>query len=175
MNIFIKLNINSFVPRMKPHFLYILFLVLFSYNCNSQNTNRRYLPLTVVQFDANVSTPFSANEMLQLTEVYGASLDKEILSRPNRVLSMKNLLRNRIVIENRPDSKDQKKCPLLSEVPLFDAFVPTLQRDLGFNPQKFNPLKYSFSFYSRGEHMYRVDGTDYFILVKSQHSKTEKK
>ena len=168
MNVFIKLNINSFEPRMKAHFLYILFLVLFSYNCNSQNTNRRYLPLTVIQYDANVSTPFSANEMLQLTEVYGASLDKEILSRPNRVLSMKNLLRNRIVIENRPDSKDQKQCPLLSE-------VPTLQRDLGFNPQKFNPLKYSFSFYSRGEHMYRVDGTDYFILVKSQHSKTEKK
>ena len=160
---------------MKTLFLCISFIVLFSYNCTSQNANRRYLPLQLVKYGNNLNTPFSSNEMLQLTEVYGASLDKEILSRPNRVLSMKNLLRNRIVIENRPDSKDQKQCPLLSEVPLFDAFVPTLQRDLGFNPQKFNPLKYSFSFYSRGEHMYRVDGTDYFILVKSQHSKTEKK
>ena len=131
---------------MKTHFLYILFIVLFSYNCNSQNTNRRYLPLTVIQYDANVSTPFSANEMLQLTEVYGASLDKEILSRPNRVLSMKNLLRNRIVIESIPDPKDQKKCTLLSKVPLFDSFVSTLKRDFVFNPQEFNPLKYVFSF-----------------------------
>jgi len=175
MNAFIKLNINSFVHRMKTHFLYILFIVLFSYNCTSQNTNRRYLPLTVVQYEDNVNTPFSANEMFQMTEVYGSSLEKEILSRPNRVLSMKNLLRNRLVIENRPDPKDQKKCPLLSEVTLFDAFVSTLTRDSVFNPQKFNPLKYSFPFYARGEYMYRVDGTDYFILVKSQHSKTDKR
>ena len=175
MNVFVKLNINSFVHRMKTHFLYISFIVLFSYNCTSQNTNRRYLPLTVVQYEDNVNTPFSANEMFQLTEVYGSSLEKEILSRPNRVLSMKNLLRNRLVIENRPDPKDQKECTLLSEVPLFDAFVSTLTRDSVFNPQKFNPLKYSFPFYARGEYMYRVDGTDYFILVKSQHSKTDKR
>jgi len=63
----------------------------------------------------------------------------------------------------------------LSEVTLFDAFVSTLTRDSVFNPQKFNPLKYSFPFYARGEYMYRVDGTDYFILVKSQHSKTDKR
>ena len=127
------------------------------------------MPLKVVQYDANVNTSFSKNEMLQLKEVYGVSLEKEILSRPNRVLFMKNLLRNRIVIVNRSNPKDQKKCTLLSEVPLFDAFVSTLQRDLVFNRQEFNPLKYVFSFYSQGEHMYRVDGTDYFILVKSQH------
>ena len=156
---------------MKTHFLYILFVALFCYTGNSQNTNRSYTPLKVVEYDVNVNTPFSANEMLQLQEVYGASLDKEILSRPNRVLSMKNLLRNRIVIEKRPDPKDQKNCTLLSEVPVFDAFVSNLQRDFVFKPQEFNPLKYTFSFYSRGDHMYRVDGTDYFILIKSQHSK----
>ena len=128
------------------------------------------MPLEVIQYNTNVNAPFSVTELSQLNEVYGASLDKEILSRPNRVLAMKNLLRNRIVIENRSKPKDQKKCTLLSEVPLFDAFVSTLQRDSVFNPQEFNPLKYAFSFYSRGEHMYRVDGTDYFIIVKSQHS-----
>jgi hypothetical protein len=58
-----------------------------------------------VQYDSNVFTPFSADEMVQLKEVYGASLEKEILIRPNRVLSMKNLLRNRIVIESIPDPK----------------------------------------------------------------------
>ena len=158
---------------MKTHFFYILVIVFFSYNCNSQNTNRRYLPLKIVQYDDNVNAPFSANELFQLKEVYGASFDKEILSRPNRVLSMKNLLRNRIVIENRPNPKDQKKCTLLSQVPLFDVFVSTLKRDSVFNPQYFNPLKYAFSFYSQGEHMYQVDGTDYFILIKSQHSKTK--
>ena len=155
---------------MNTHFLYILFIGLFSYNCNSQNSSRLYVPLEVVQYDANVNAPFSPNELSQLNEVYGTSLDKEILSRPNRVLAMKNLLRNRILIENRSNPKDQKQCTLLSEVPLFDAFVSSLQRDSVFNIQEFNPLKYAFSFYSRGVHMYRVDGTDFFILVKSQHS-----
>ena len=156
---------------MKTHHIYIFLFVLFSFHCNSQNTNRRHLPLQLVQYGDNLNTPFSAIEMLQLAEVYGASLEKEILSRPNRVLSMKNLLRNRIVIEKRPNPQDQKECTLLSEVPLFDAFVSTLQRDSVFDPQEFNPLKYTLSFYSRGEHMYRVDGTDYFIFIKSQHSK----
>ena len=155
---------------MKTYILHIFFIGFFSYNCNSQNSTRLYLPLEVIQYNTNVNAPFSVTELSQLNEVYGASLDKEILSRPNRVLAMKNLLRNRIVIENRSKPKDQKKCTLLSEVPLFDAFVSTLQRDSVFNSQEFNPLKYAFSFYSRGEHMYRVDGTDYFIIVKSQHS-----
>ena len=154
---------------MKTYFLHIFFIGPFSYNCVSQNSTRLYLPLEVVQYDATLNAPFSVTELSQLNEVYGTSLEKEILSRPNRVLAMKNLLRNRIVIENRSNPKDQKKCTFLSEVPLFDAFVSTLQRDSVFNPQEFTPLKYAFSFYSRGEHMYRVDGTDYFIIVKSQH------
>ena len=160
---------------MKTPFLYISFFVLFSYNCNSQNTKKRYFPLEVVSYDDNVNTPFTTDEMLQLKEVYGAFLDKEILNRPNRVLSMKNLLRNRITIEKRSNPKYQKKCTFLSEVPLFEAFVTTLERDSVFNPQEFNPLKYAFSFYSRGENMYQVDGTDYFILIKSQHSKVNRR
>ena len=83
-----------------------------------------------MQYDSNVNAPFSADEMVQLKEVYGASLEKEILSRPNRVLSMKNLLRNRIVIENRPDPKDQKNVPyypkFLFLTPLFQLFKEIL-------------------------------------------------
>ena len=147
-----------------------MFVGFFCYHCNSQNSSRPYLPLELVQYDANVNTPFSSTELLHLNEVYGTFLDQEILSRPNRVLAMKNLLRNRIVIETRSNPKDQKQCTLLSEVPLFDAFVSTLKRDTVYKVQEFNPLKYKFSFYSRGEHIYRVDGTDTYILVKSQHS-----
>jgi hypothetical protein len=156
---------------MKEYFLYILFVIFLGNNCNSQNTQKRYTHLNVVSYGDNVNTSFTADEMAQLKEVYGASLEKEILNRPNRALSMKNLLRNRIVIKNAPNLKDHKKYTLLSKVPLFDAFVTTLERDSIFNPQKFNPLKYTFSFYSRGAHLYRVDGTDYFIFIKSQHSK----
>ena len=156
---------------MKTQLIFVFFIGIFCFNCYSQKSNKQYYPLKLVQYESNVNAPFSAHEMVQLKEVYGASIEKEILSRPNRVLSLKNLLRNRILIRNMPNLKDHKKYILLSKVPIFDAFVSTLQRDFVFNLQEFNPLKYAFSFYSRGEHMYRVDGTDYFIFVKSQHYK----
>ena len=143
-------------------------LSIFSFYCNSQNTSTAFSPLEVIQYSDSVKGALSNTEMLQLTEVYGAHLEKEILNRPNRVLFMKNLLRNRIIIQKTPSSRNQKKCPLLSEVPLFDAFVSEVKRDAVFDPEKFNPLKYSFSFYGRGSHIYQVDGTDYFILIVSQ-------
>jgi hypothetical protein len=48
-------------------------------------------------------------------------------------------------------------------------YVSDLQRDANFNPQNFNPLKYLFNFYSRGTQMYRVDNTNYFIIIESQY------
>tara|TARA_B110000967_G_scaffold208614_1_gene261419 strand:+ start:1427 stop:1918 length:492 start_codon:yes stop_codon:yes gene_type:complete len=154
---------------MKTQFVYMFFLGIFSFHCNSQNTSAAFSPLKVIQYKDSVKGPFSNFEMQQLLEVYGSHLDKEILSRPNRVLAMKNLLRNRIVIQENSSSINQKKHTLLSEVPLFDAFVSTNQRDLVFDSQTFNPLKYRFSFYSRGSHTYHVDGTNYSIVVRSQH------
>ncbi|VAW36026.1 hypothetical protein MNBD_GAMMA01-1060, partial [hydrothermal vent metagenome] len=38
-----------------------------------------------------------------------------------------------------------------------------------FNKNTFNPLKYTFDFYSRGGYMYKVDNTNYFIIIKSQY------
>lgn len=158
--------------RMKKHFLYILCLGILSLQGNSQNTKPNYLPLDVISYNTTVKAPLTTREMQQLVEVYGDDLNTEILSRPNRVLSMKNLLRNRIIIQKQSISQSKKKYTLVSEVPLFNAFVSTLERDLVFDPQNFNPLKYTFSFYGRGSHTYQVDGTDYIIVVKSQHQNT---
>ena len=83
--------------------------------------------------------------------------------------AIKNILRNRVeILEfNRP--QDQKECTLLSEVSLFNQYVPELKRDVVFNKNNFNPLKYNFSFYARGASMYKVDNTNYYILIKPQH------
>ena len=78
-------------------------------------------------------------------------------------------INGKVEIKNIPNPSDQKACTLLSDVPLMDYYVNTLDRDTNFNPQNFNPLKYLFSFYSKGTHMYRVDNTSYFIIIKSQH------
>ena len=58
---------------------------------------------------------------------------------------------------------------MLSEIPLFNIFNKSLKRDQTFDPLKFNPLKYNFEFHSSDTHLIRVDNSDYFIIVKSQH------
>jgi hypothetical protein len=122
-----------------------------------------------VNYDSNVSAPLTSNELALIIEVYGDTANENVLDNPQRLTDIKNILRNRIEIKTISKSSDQKACPLLSEVPLMDYYVSNLQRDTVFNPQTFNPLKYLFQYHAYGSYLYRVDGTDYFIIVKSQH------
>ena len=151
-----------------PLFVALMFCLL-SLNGNAQ-TNGQKQPLALVEYDENVNAPLTAGEKLQLKEVYGDKLQEYILSKPHRLKAIKNIFRNRVEIIELSDPKDQKDCELLSEVSLFNYYVKDLKRELVFNKNTFNPFKYNFNFYSRGSHMYRVDNTNYFILIKSQHN-----
>ena len=91
------------------------------------------------------------------------------MDRPARVLTIKEILRNRVIVREITDPNKQKPCPKLSEIPLFDAFVSTLKRDVVFNPKSFNPLKYDFKYHKPGFQLIRVDNTNYFIIIKPQH------
>ncbi|WP_298897587.1 hypothetical protein [uncultured Psychroserpens sp.] len=132
----------------------------------STNTSRKQ---KTVNYNSNVNNPLTNSELALINEVYGNKANANVLSKPQRLKDIKNILRNRVEIKNIPNQSDQKPCTLLSEVPLMDYYVDNLQRDTNFNPQNFNPLKYLFNFNSYGSHMYRVDNTNYFIIIKSQH------
>jgi hypothetical protein len=122
-----------------------------------------------VTYKDNVNAPLTSAELALINEVYGNTANANVLDKPQRLKDTKNILRNRVEIKNIPNPSDQKPCTLLSEVPLLDYYVSDLQRDTDFSPQNFNPLKYLFNYYSYGTHMYRVDNTNYFIIIKSQH------
>lgn len=124
-------------------------------------------PLQLANYGPNVEAPLTAKERSQIIEVFGDQAQAMVFDRPQRVKDLKHLLRNRIEIKNV--AGEFKPCPLLSEVPLFDTYVPTLKRDLQFDPQSFNPLKYNFQFFTRAVSMYKVDGTNYYIIIKAQH------
>ena len=96
-------------------------------------------------------------------------LKKEQEFRKVDILNIKEILRNRVVLREISDPIKQKPCPKLSEIPLFDAFVSTLKRDVIFNPSSFNPLKYDFRYHRPGFQLIRVDNTNYFIMIKPQH------
>jgi hypothetical protein len=166
-----------FLIQTNLTFMKIVFynIVLFAFFClSSYGQNKGFTkPLEPIVFNSNVYSDFSADELEMLEEVYGASLESEILDRPSRILVVKEIFRNRVIVEQISDPKQQKPCPLLSEVPLFDAFVQQVHSDAAFDPSIFNPLKYDFQFHSAEIQRFRVDNTNYFITVKSQHYNTK--
>lgn len=149
-----------------PLMLFCTLLATPSMFSQSSNQSRKQ---KTVNYNNNVNNPLTNSELALINEVYGTKASAYVLNKPQRLKDIKNILRNRVEVKLIPNKSDQKACTLLSEVPLMDYYVDNLQRDTNFNPQNFNPLKYLFSFYSNGSHMYRVDNTNYFIIIKSQH------
>lgn len=146
-------------------FFCTLFLSSIVFTVNGQSVSKISVSKTVV-FKPNVSFPLNGTEKKMLTEVYGESLKENILDSPQRLKSIKNILRNRVeVLSISNYSKDYK---LLSQVPLFDKYNASLKREI-FNSSKFNPLKYSFDFYTKQTQVFRVDNTDYYVVIKSQY------
>jgi hypothetical protein len=146
------------------------FLILFficSYSYSQSNTYNNQFK-SAINFNENTNSPFTDVELNKLEQVYGSYLEKEILNRPSRVLAMKEILRNRVVIKLDNNVINHKPCPLLSEVSLFNAFVSNLKRDRTFDPLNFNPLKYNFEFHAPTIQRFRVDNSNYFIVIKPQ-------
>jgi len=154
---------------MKTRFLLVLFCVILFSVSYAQNPSHKIQGPKPIRFNSNTKASLNNSELEKLKEVYGAALKAEILDRPNRILTIKEILRNRVVLREISDPIKQKPCPKLSEIPLFDAFVSTLKRDVIFNPSSFNPLKYDFKYHKPGFQLIRVDNTNYFIIIKPQH------
>ena len=126
-------------------------------------------PLTHVVYNDNVNTPLTSSELQFITDVYGDNAESDILSKPNRLKDVKNILRNRVEILHLP-GKDLSSFTNLSTVPLFNTYDKTLTRDSFISEESFNPLKYQFNFHSRdGNKTYRFDDSQYLIIIKSQH------
>jgi hypothetical protein len=58
--------------------------------------------------------------------------------------------------------------PKLSSVPLLDKYVPDIKMETVFDPHYLNPLKFQFDFTSRKDIVYRIDNTDYVIIIKKR-------
>ena len=140
---------------------------IFLTNVDAQNSTKQK-PLSHVNYNDNVDAPLTTQERQMLEDVYGDMLEQDVLSRPQRLKDIKHILRNRIEII-KFQNKDLSSFRKLSEVPLFNIYNKSLTRDAFFNEATFNPLKYQFDFYSRHSSTFRVDNTDYLIIIKPQH------
>jgi hypothetical protein len=134
----------------------------FSNKSSSENNSYNW----IVDYPDNIRLPFTNLEIQKLKYIYGDQLKKYVLDKPSRVKDIKHILRNRVVIQNE-DVKDISNYPLLSTVSIFDVFNNSIQFPL-FNKDNFNPLIYNFNFNSKTRLIYRVDNTNYLIVIKSK-------
>ena len=143
---------------------------LFSTMSIAQNTSQiKRTPLPLAVYGDNLDAPLTQKERGFILEVYGDYAQKYVFDNPQRLKAIKQILRNRVKVQQALDEKMKKPCPKLSEVELNMAFNAALKRDEFFNPSTFNPLKYNFKFYSQGAAMYKVDNSNYYIIINSQY------
>ena len=154
---------------MKRIFKLLYFVALFSISLLINAQEKILSEVTPITYKDNIKTPLNSEELLMITEVYGDYILQYVLDKPEKLKSVKNILRNRVKIyeENIKDLSDLNK---LSQVALFDTFNNKLKRDIPFKPNTFNPLKYDFNYNSRDKSKrYKVDNTNYVIVVYSQY------
>ena len=120
----------------------------------------------VIDYPVNTNLPFTNSEIINLKYVYLENLKKQILDKPSRVLDVKHIFRNRVFIQKEV-IKDISNYPLLSSVPVFNIFNKAMEVPM-FIVESFNPLVYNFNFNSKSRLIYRVDNTQYLIIIKSK-------
>jgi len=144
-----------------------LFLTSLPFNGFAQSkVNPRVVK--IITYNDNIKQLLTAQEMDFLVETYGDKLEENILSRPQRLKDVKDILRNRVKIELASSNEKSAYVPLLSTVPLFTNYNSKLERDVHFEKNRFNPLKYQFHFHGFGTSMYRIDNTNYVVIIKPQ-------
>jgi len=120
----------------------------------------------IVDYPENIRIPFTNLEIQKLKYVYGDKLQKYVLDKPSIVNDIKHIFRNRIFI-GRKSLTPRVKYPLLSSVNIFNIYNKNLIRP-PFDKETFNPFIYNFNFGSKSELIYRVDNSDYIIIIKSK-------
>ena len=97
----------------------------------------------------------------KITEVYGPSFPND---NPGMYQKMEDLLNNRIrytQVAQEPNEKYTK----LSSRGLLNKNNPSMTRDQTFNEGTFNPLKYDLNFYAKTTQIYRIDNSNYLIVI----------
>jgi hypothetical protein len=122
----------------------------------------------IVFVNINLISAQQVNPKIQ--EVYGNMTEQIAQNEPDRIIALNDLLDNRIKIVKSPVVGEDKYTKL-STVPLLNKYNPNLKRDEQFDPENFNALKYNMNFFTTQTQIYRVDNTDFIIVIEKQRTK----
>lgn len=142
---------------MKKIFLLIL-MSLSTYCVQSQE----------LKIDKNQNN--SAGIDKRIVEVFGNQLENLVLNDTQRLSDLTDILDNRTEIIEQKNTSNEKYLKL-SSVPLFNKYNQNLERDKIFNKNNFNVLKYDLEFYAKSVKVYRIDNTNYLLVIQPQNLK----
>ncbi len=138
---------------MRKNYLFIAALLFVFANCNAQEQN----------------TLLSTQDVqVKIREVYADKTEEIVFQDQDRLKFLTDILEKRFKVAQIPFDGSNDKYPKLSQVALLNKYNPALQRDAVFNSETFNPLKYNFEFSSNATVVYRVDNTNYIIVITPQ-------
>lgn len=140
---------------MKIKFVLALLLCVFSYTVNAQEIIYESKQ-TIVKSNPNLEDEF-------ITLVFGDNVVKGSQHHKNLI----DLLQNRIEFTKLVKSSDSDKdYPNIDQAPLFNKYNKSITRDATFDENTFNVLKYDLIFFSNFTKIYRINNTDWVIIIK---------
>lgn len=98
-----------------------------------------------------------------IEEVFGTNITKD----GQHYKNLQILLLERIEFTN-VKLDQHEKFPKLSQQPLFNKYNDKISRDVNFDQNNFNVLKYDLNFFSPRTKVYRIDNSDWLIIIHPQ-------
>ena len=134
------------------HFIFFLFLLFSSYSFSQNSKHKSW----VFKFDNNINDEISQDELNKISLAFGTEKFQDIISNQALKKYYLNILRNRVSVHEKKYYSQENIKKLSSFGPNFTTI------------EKFNPLLYDFPFFSKESHVYRIDGTDFLIVINPQ-------
>ena len=145
---------------MKPNFFILIFVFSFYLTAFSQEKKTNSW---ITEYPNNIALPLTNLEIKKIEAAFQDKLYlKRIYSSKSLITDIKDILRNRVSIELE-NIKDISHLPLLSSL--------NFKFKTKFDLRNFNPLLYDFDFQSKTQKMFRVDDTNYIIIIKPKSTK----
>lgn len=141
---------------MKNFFLIIICFFAFVQQNWAQNSDK---DSWITIYPSNIDLPLTDKEKNMINSIYDKQNIERLYSSKPLLREIKDILRNRVKIVLEIN-KNISKYPLLSQKTINPG--GTLKK---FNEENFNPLAYDFEFNSSINQIYRVDNTNYLIIV----------
>jgi hypothetical protein len=140
---------------MKPNFFILIFVFSFYLTAFSQEKKTNSW---ITEYPKNIALPLTNLEIKKIEAAFEDELYlNRIYSSKSLITDIKDILRNRVSIELE-NIKDISHLPLLSSL--------NFKVKTKFDLRNFNPLLYDFDFQSKTQKMFRVDDTNYIIIIK---------